>query len=215
MKLGFDFDNTIVRYDALFHRVACEQGYIATSVPVNKTAVRDFLRASGKEAVWTQMQGYVYGARMQEAEVFPDALAVLRELRDAGHTLFIVSHKTRRPYLGPAYDLHASARAWIVAHLLDVSGQPLIPSTHIFFHEKKEEKIARIATLECDVFLDDLPEILQHEHFSAHAARFLLAEEPPPEAGPFTVVSGWRAFAEALAHGSSPGIPAAATKAHG
>ncbi len=172
MILGFDFDNTIIRYDALFHRVAREEGLIDASIPVNKNAVRDHLRSAGNEEAWTQMQGTVYGARMQEAQAFPGAIETLRALRDAGHTLYIISHKTRYPYLGERHDLHASARSWIEAHLHGV-----LPSEHVLFHEKKEEKIARIGALGCAAFVDDLPEILLHAAFPAGVTRYLFAEE--------------------------------------
>jgi len=75
MRIGIDFDNTLVRYDALFHRVALEEGLIPAGLPVNKNAVRDHLRAQGIEARWTEMQGTVYGARMAEAEAFPGGAA--------------------------------------------------------------------------------------------------------------------------------------------
>src|SRR5262245_43078397 len=45
MLIGVDFDNTIVSYDALFHRIATERDLIPADLPVNKTAVRDHLRA--------------------------------------------------------------------------------------------------------------------------------------------------------------------------
>lgn len=64
MRLGIDFDNTIVCYDELFHRVALEQGLIPADLPVNKSEVRNHLRRVGKEPLWTEMQGSVYGARM-------------------------------------------------------------------------------------------------------------------------------------------------------
>ena len=44
MRIGLDFDNTIVSYDALFHRVAREQDVVPANTPVNKIAVRDHLR---------------------------------------------------------------------------------------------------------------------------------------------------------------------------
>ncbi|MDE3060294.1 MAG: haloacid dehalogenase-like hydrolase, partial [Pseudomonadota bacterium] len=169
MRIGLDFDNTIVSYDALFHRVALENGHIPADLPVSKNAVRDHLRAQDKEHLWTEMQGHVYGARMQEAAMFPNAPEVIAQLRDAGHALFIISHKTRRPYLGPAYDLHGAAQEWIAAHL------PLIPESSVFFHEKKEEKIGRIRSLACEAFLDDLPEILLHEAFPPQTKRYLFS----------------------------------------
>ncbi|MDB5813299.1 MAG: haloacid dehalogenase-like hydrolase [Rhodocyclales bacterium] len=176
MRIGLDFDNTIVSYDALFHKVALEQGVVPQETAVNKLAVRDHLRAVGKEDVWTAMQGYVYGARMDEAQAYPGLHEALRAALDVGHTLCIVSHKTRHPFLGPQYDLHAAARSWIERHLL--SGKdPLVDESAIFFELTKPEKIARIAALECDVFVDDLPEILLADGFLPTTRRLLFDPE--------------------------------------
>jgi phosphoglycolate phosphatase-like HAD superfamily hydrolase len=117
MRIGFDFDNTIVSYDAIFHKVAFERKVINVNVPKNKIAVRDYLRKMQREHIWTEMQGYVYGARMSEAEAYPHVIDVMNNLKKAGHHLFIVSHKTRFPYIGKPYDLHEAARAWIHQHL--------------------------------------------------------------------------------------------------
>jgi len=194
MILGFDFDNTIVRYDALFHKVAREEGLIDASVPVNKNAVRDHLRAAGNEDAWTRMQGTVYGARMQEAEAFTGAIETLSALRDAGHTLYIISHKTRYPYLGEPHDLHACARGWIENNLAEV-----LPASHVLFHEKKEEKIARIGALKCEAFVDDLPEILLHVAFPSGVTRYLFAENAKPHPD-YTSLRNW-AEVKARLHG--------------
>ena len=66
LLIGVDFDNTIVCYDTLFHKIALEQNLIPADLPQTKTHVRDFLRQEGKEDLWTEMQGYVYGKRMIE-----------------------------------------------------------------------------------------------------------------------------------------------------
>ena len=79
MRIGIDFDNTIVSYDALFHKVAREQGVVPPNTPANKLAVRDYLRQIGKEDLWTEMQGYVYGERMDEVRAVV-ARVVQREL---------------------------------------------------------------------------------------------------------------------------------------
>lgn len=159
MRVGLDFDNTIVSYDALFHRVACEGGWVDASLPPSKLSVRDHLRRIGKEEVWTEMQGLVYGARMAEAECFPGALAFMRWARGQGVELAIVSHKTRHPFLGPKYDLHEAARRWIAATLRDERGA-LVDPDKVFFELTKEEKCARVKALGCAFFVDDLPEML-------------------------------------------------------
>ena len=70
MRIGLDFDNTIVSYDALFHAVAVEKLLVPAETPVSKVEVRDYLRAIGNEPAWTELQGYVYGARMEQAEAY-------------------------------------------------------------------------------------------------------------------------------------------------
>ncbi|MGZ0080406.1 hypothetical protein [Methylomonas sp. YC3] len=200
MRIGLDFDNTIVSYDELFHKVAREQNLVPPETPVNKLAVRDHLRAVGQEDRWTEMQGYVYGARMDEAAVYPGVIEFMRLASGAGHALAIVSHKTRHPFLGPQYDLHASARGWIERHLL-ADGEPLIPASQIYFELTKQEKIARIADTQCDIFVDDLPEILMAEGFPLTAERWLFdpechhAQSSLKELKHF---SSWAAIAECL-----------------
>lgn len=172
MRIGLDFDNTIVNYDRLFHTVAREQNVVPADVPANKVAVRDYLRQAGKEDVWTEMQGYVYGARMSEADAYPGLLDALRHIQARGHDLYIVSHKTKHPFMGPKYDLHAAASAWI-AHHLQASGNVLVESGNVYFELTKSEKIARIATLGCDLFVDDLPEILLADGFPPSIRKIL------------------------------------------
>ena len=176
MRIGIDFDNTIVSYDALFHKVAREQGVVPPETPVSKVAVRDYLRRLDREAIWTEMQGYVYGVRMNEAKIYAGVTDFMRRAADKGDTLVIISHKTIRPFLGPQYDLHAAARSWVERHLL-IHNAPLIPPGHVYFELTKEAKLSRIGAIGCDIFIDDLPEILQSEAFPEDVRRILFDPE--------------------------------------
>lgn len=191
MRVGIDFDNTIVSYDTLFHKVAVEQGVIPAQTPPTKLAVRDHLRAIGKESVWTEMQGYVYGERMDEAEAYPSVLDFMRWARGRGLDLSIVSHKTRHPFIGPKYDLHQAAGSWIETHLVS-DGQPLVPPDDMHFELTKDDKLRRIAVAGCDWFIDDLPEILLAEAFPPAVQRILFDPEAHyREAVGLTRMSGW------------------------
>jgi len=176
MRIGVDFDNTLVSYDELFHRVAQERGLIPPALAASKRTVRDHLRNAGREDIWTEIQGYVYGARMAEAAAYPGAIEFLSWARSENIALAIVSHKTRHPFAGPAYDLHEAARGWIRAFLTD-GPSCLIDGTNIFFELTKEEKIKRISTLELDFFIDDLPEIFLEAAFPRRTARLLFDPE--------------------------------------
>jgi hypothetical protein len=172
MHIGLDFDNTVVSYDALFHKVALEGRWITAAVPISKVSVRDHLRAIGQESVWTEMQGYVYGARMDEAVVYPGVVECLVWARANGIPVSIVSHKTRHPFLGKQYDLHSAARHWINLFLSDAAG-PLVPADRVYFEPTKETKLQRIADVGCTVYVDDLPEILLAKGFPNATTKLL------------------------------------------
>ena len=172
MRIGVDFDNTIVSYDALFHRVAVERGVVPATLPPTKLSVREHLRKTGRESLWTEMQGYVYGARMDEAVPYPGVTDFLEWAQARGVDLAIISHKTRRPVVGHPYDLHAAARGWVRKFLIEIE-RPLIDPADVYFEPTKQEKLARIAALDVDCFIDDLPEILLAAEFPARAAGLL------------------------------------------
>ena len=62
--LGLDFDNTLVSYDKLFHKLALEKELIDEKVPANKMSIREDLRERGKDEFFTLLQGEVYGLRI-------------------------------------------------------------------------------------------------------------------------------------------------------
>jgi len=182
MHIGIDFDNTIVGYDEVFYRVALEQGMVPSTIDPTKLAVRNWLRKIGKEDIWTEMQGYVYGTRMADAEVYPGVIEFLSWARSAGISLSIISHKTKQPFLGPCYDLHKAASLWIETVLKDEAG-PLVELENVYFETTKAGKWARIASTASTHFIDDLPEILFAEAFPVGVKRILF--DPRHHHGPY------------------------------
>lgn len=161
MLLGLDFDNTLISYDVLFRKVALDKNLIPADTPAQKNAVRDRLREQGMEEEWIHLQGEVYGARILEAEAYPAMRAVLRRLSSMRVPMCIVSHKTRTPYRGQPWDLHAAARSWLSqAGFHDPEGLAW-REDQVFFELTKEAKVARILELGCTHYVDDLPEILE------------------------------------------------------
>ena len=158
--LGLDFDNTLVRYDKLFHQLALEKNLIDKSLPAEKTLIRDYLRSQGQDEQFTLLQGEVYGLRILEAEPANGMLNALNELHQLGIPMVLVSHKTRTPYKGPPYDLHQAAWSWLEKYgFFDLDGLGW-RRNQIFFAESKKEKVAKIESLNCTHYIDDLPEIL-------------------------------------------------------
>lgn len=175
MRIGIDFDNTIACYDGVFRAAAVETGLIGpdAAVAADRASLRDHLRSLGLDEAFTSLQGHVYGTRMDLAGLFPGLADVLARARAAGHELHVVSHRTPRPYAGPPHDLHAAAHRFLAAHGLVGASAPFSPDS-IHFEAGAAAKIARIRSLRCDVFIDDLPEILAAEAFPPATRAILL-----------------------------------------
>jgi len=195
MRIGLDFDNTIVDYDHVFFSTARAQDLIPETTSPTKRAVRDYLRAQNNEDAWTKLQGFVYGTRMEHADLFSGIPDFLKQCRRANAEVFIISHKTPHPYLGPAYDLYAAARTFIQTKGLHELG---IPAEQVFFEVTKEKKIQRITDLQCDAFLDDLPEFLSMPQFPP-IKRYLFDPQNQHQVPDGIIrVDSWTSFAQAL-----------------
>ena len=171
MRIGLDFDNTIVCYDKAIALLAEELFDLPEDVARTKLGLRDHLREADRESEWTTFQGQLYGPGMRYAEPFEGAVTTMEKLREAGHELIIVSHRSRWPYAGPRYDLHKAARLWIQDRL-QTSG--LFKDERAYFLETKEKKLAMIGELGCQFFLDDLPEVLDFPQFPKSTQGLLL-----------------------------------------
>ena len=158
--LGLDFDNTLIRYDKLFYKLALEKGLIDKSLPASKIAIRNYLRSEGKDEEFTVLQGEVYGLRILEAEPATEMLETLKELNRLNIPMVLISHKTRTPYKGPAYNLHESAISWLQKYDFFSKDGLNWRMDHISFQSTKELKVAKIHEMECTHYIDDLPDIL-------------------------------------------------------
>lgn len=192
MLVGLDFDNTIVCYDRLFHRLACERGLIPATVPMSKQAVRDYLRSIGREDAWTEMQGIGYGPRIADAEPFPGVMSFLALAKDAGFRVVIVSHKTKHPYLGEKHDLHAAAHTFLATHGFTRTCDTGLSPESVYLELTKHAKLDRIGSLGCDIFVDDLPEFLAEPSFPLKPRKVLFdPANAHPDAPGYSRAQSW------------------------
>lgn len=197
MLVGLDFDNTIVRYDRLFHQLALERGLIPATLPPTKHSVRERLRACGQEDAWTELQGVAYGPRIVDAEPFPGLVEFLARCRAAGVEAAVISHKTLYPYRGDRHNLHAAAHAFLEAKGLYRLKETGLARERVFLEPTLAEKLQRIGALGCDYFVDDLPEVLLEPVFPRGARRVLFDfAAAHPEHPSYERVNSWAECAD-------------------
>ena len=160
IKLGIDFDNTLITYDSLFKKAALEKNLIPINFPESKSLIRNYLREKGQEKLFTILQGEVYGSRIFEATQSEGMYDSLTKAKNNGIELFIISHKTKTPYEGRKYNLHNAASNWLEKNLFFEKSGINISRKNVYFEVTKTKKIKRIESLGCTHFIDDLPEIL-------------------------------------------------------
>lgn len=198
MRIGIDFDNTLISYDAVFAAEARARGLLngALAAQATKQQVRDSIRRlEDGERRWQQLQGFVYGAGISRAQMIDGAAAFLERCAAAGHEVFIVSHKTEFGHHDPArVNLRQAALGWLRAQgLLDRSRFGL-SEQRIYFEATRPEKLDRIARLACTHFVDDLEEVLTDPAFPDGVTRLLLArgDNSPAARAVCRVCPTWR-----------------------
>ncbi|MBF0623384.1 MAG: hypothetical protein HQL82_01110 [Magnetococcales bacterium] len=196
MRIGIDFDNTIASYERVFTTAAWERGWVPVGdVPIAKETLRDTIRAlPDGEIKWQELQAEVYGHRMEQAKLFPGVAAFLKTCQKQFVQVFIVSHKTLYAPRDPQrVNLRQAAKWWLQAQGSFGFGGPELPADHVYFESTREEKLARIQTLECTHFIDDLEELLLDPAFPRGVDRLLFRPEGPPLAAdsPLRLARSW------------------------
>ncbi len=172
MLVGVDFDNTIVSYDALLHRLAVERGLASADLPATKRSVKAALSPED----WALLQAAAYGERIAEATAFPGAVEFFRHARERGVECAIVSHKTERPVAGPDTDLRSAALGWMRG--AGIVGE-LLGEACVHFGATPAEKIEHVRRLGCTHFVDDHVDFLTEPEFPDGVVRILF--DPGPE----------------------------------
>jgi hypothetical protein len=197
MRIGVDFDNTLISYDAVFHATAARLGLIGEGTEPRKLAVRDAIRlAPGGELAWQKLQGQVYGAGIRDATLIDGVDQFLRHCRAEACEVVIVSHKTVFGHYDPhRINLRDAAMGWMTARgFFSEEGYGI---SQVFFEATRAEKLARIGTLGCDWFVDDLAEVFSDPAFPPGVRRILFSSVQAAPSG-CIVCPTWRAIEECI-----------------
>ena len=169
MRIGIDFDNTIAYYDDLFSKIAKVKGFLDTNwVGNDKKELRGHLRKQKNgEKKWMSLQGLVYGKYMYQAEMMPGVAKFLMSCNVRNHRIFIVSHKTEYGHFDPEkISLRDEALKWMETNRFFDSKYFGLDKNNVFFGYTRKEKVNIIARLNCDWFIDDLPEVFDKKYFN-------------------------------------------------
>jgi hypothetical protein len=205
LRIGIDFDNTIIAYDAVFRSAAVAGGLVAPDFFGNKQAVRDAIRLLPEgELAWQRLQGQVYGKGIGGATMVAGVEAFLRRCRAEGCAVAVVSHKTEYGHFDPdRVNLRQAALGWM-------TGQGLLDGDHglaladVYFESTRAEKLKRIAALSLSHFIDDLEEVLTDPDFPPNVERILFADGAQPASSSYTRCSTWRDVERQVFGGAGP-----------
>jgi len=164
LRIGLDFDNTLICYDQVFYQLALELRFIDASVPAQKASIRQsIVKRFGNDLYWQKLQSLAYGPQISKARLFDGVLCFVQAMAAEGHEIFIVSHKSTRSHYNPNIKLREHALTFMKESGL--VGSNTINNENVYFAQTLEDKLTKITDLKLDVFVDDLSKVLLDKTF--------------------------------------------------
>jgi len=175
--VGVDFDNTIVSYDDIVHRVAVQWGLIHPDVSKSKKCIRDIIRQMPDgETGWQRLQAIVYGSRMEEARLIDGVQTFFELCKQHKTKVYIISHKTEfAKFDETGTNLRVVAMAWMKKNRFFETDGLGLPQESVYFEPSRRQKIKRIRYLRCTHFIDDLEEIFLEGSLPRRVEKMLYA----------------------------------------
>jgi len=175
--IGIDFDNTLISYDEVFFNRALGLNLITPGSERYKKSVRDHIRLlEDGETTWQKMQAYVYGQGIAEACLNDGADRFLKTCAAQGIQVYVVSHKTEyAPYDEGRTNLRQAALDWMKSK--GFFSKLGLKESRVFFEATRVAKIARLQSLGCTHFIDDLEEVFLEQSFPKGVEKILFSPE--------------------------------------
>ncbi len=199
MRIGIDFDNTIIDYGNIFTKQAYDFGWIDIDVEKTKQQVRDAVRAlpEGKNK-WRQLQSLVYGRLINEANPFEGVREFIGRCVVENIDVFVISHKTEYAEASEErINLREAAFHWLCGQGFFGLENLSLDKNKIFFEHPRKDKIQRIRELGCTYFIDDLEDVLLDPQFPRDVTAILFSDTAESNKDkPFKVCRHWREIEE-------------------
>lgn len=157
MKFGFDLDNTIFDYTAVLAFIGEHDSRLSSLQNKNKADIKHYLQTNFGKDAWTELQGDIYTKYLHKVEKPTIAKKLLTDLSEQNQ-VYVFSHKTQYPIIGPRVDMREAAIL-----TLEAFGFPLGKedgAIEINFFNTVREKVQAVESANLNFYLDDLTEIL-------------------------------------------------------
>jgi len=166
--IGIDLDNTIVDYARSYVSI-CADLELGLNI-ADRDSVRSLLRNFNDDEEWQRFQSLLYTEGLSSADPALGLFEFFATCSRLKVHISIISHKTRTiPARFGGHNLRTLASDWLVKH--DVVPRWVKPE-NVYFCETLNEKIEMIVSSGCEVFIDDLAEVLCDPGFPRGVTRF-------------------------------------------
>lgn len=158
INVGIDLDNTIISYNNSFLRLAKKYNLSKTR-SLNKNIIKKNIIKKFGMSEWTRCQGEIYGKEILINNSHKDVKKNLIFLKKK-FNIFLISHRSKYPYLGKKINLHERAIQWLNKKKF-LGENEIFTKKKVFFETSLQKKIERINKLNCKIFIDDLSLVLK------------------------------------------------------
>jgi len=171
--IGIDLDNTIIDY-SLAYEVISRQFGLETEL-IDRESIRSFLRLQDDGNEWQRFQSILYTEGLISARPANGVDKFFELCRQQKVEISIISHKTEKtPIHFGNKNLRQCAVEWLNENCLVPN---LVNHDHLYFCATQSEKVLTTNELGCDVFVDDLVEVLVHPELSKNTRKVLYVNQ--------------------------------------
>lgn len=179
-KIGLDLDNTIIDYGPAIPILARSLGL--RDHLRDRESIRTALKTTTGDREWREFQSVLYTRGLDYAVPAVGLARFLDLCRERSVELTIVSHKTAlTPSEFGGRSLRSPAIAWLQREGITPE---YVAVDAVFYCSTRDEKLRRIVELGLDVFVDDLPEVLNDLQMPPSVRCFLYQASDRLEATP-------------------------------
>jgi len=197
VRIGLDLDNTLIDYSHSYFTLAAQFGL--SDEYKTRWDIRARLRNSPpRDYEWQRFQYLLYTKGLDTARISTGAIKFMLTCKGHNDEIFIVSHKTRMTSKSvglPIMNLRDLARDFLVRSSVTPH---LIRPNNIYFEETQEEKVGRLNSLELDVVVDDLEEVLGNPLMNSEARLILYGNPQGRESSVFEHVESFFELSQLL-----------------